>query len=90
MRFDLLIKGGEVVDPGAGQVDKFDVAINRNRISAVDSNIPVESAFRVIDASGQFVTPGLIDLHTHVYHGVGVYGIYADSVASRSGVTCLL
>ena len=72
MRFDLLIKGGEVVDPGAGQVDKFDVAINRNRISAVDSNIPVESAFRVIDASNQFVTPGLIDLHTHVYHGVGV------------------
>ena len=90
MRFDLLIKGGEVVDPGAGQVDKFDVAINRNRISAVDSNIPVESAFRVIDASNQFVTPGLIDLHTHVYHGVGVYGIYADSVASRSGVTTWL
>ena len=85
MRFDLLIKGGEVVDPGADHVGKFDVAINRNRISAVDSNIPVESAFRVIDASNQFVTPGLIDLHTHVYHGDSRRAVkcFAETVSAK-------
>src|SRR5262245_29211656 len=50
MRFDLLIKGGEVVDPGAGYRGKLDVAIKRNRIAAVDADIPAESAFRVVDA----------------------------------------
>ena len=68
MHFDLLIKGGEVVDPGAGYRGRLDVAIKRNRIAAVEPNIPAESAFRVVDASGQYVTPGLVDLHTHVYH----------------------
>jgi dihydroorotase len=90
MRFDLLIKGGDVVDPGGGYSGKLDVAIKRNHIVAVDANIPAESAFRVIDASGQFVTPGLVDLHTHVYHGVTYFGIHADAVAARSGVTTWL
>jgi dihydroorotase len=90
MQFDLLIKGGDVVDPGGGNNGRLDVAVKRNRIAAVDANIPTESAARVIDASGQFVTPGLVDLHTHVYHGVGYYGIHADTVAARSGVTTWL
>ena len=90
MQFDLLIKGGDVVDPGGGNNGRLDVAVKRNRIAAVDVDIPTESAPRVIDASGQFVTPGLVDLHTHVYHGVGYYGIHADTVAARSGVTTWL
>ncbi|MEM7023993.1 MAG: amidohydrolase/deacetylase family metallohydrolase [Pseudomonadota bacterium] len=90
MRFDLLIKGGEVVDPGAGLQGKLDVAVKRNRIAAVEAGIPEESAFRVIDASGQYVTPGLVDLHTHVYHGATYWGIVADPVAARSGVTTWL
>ena len=65
MKFDLLIKGGEVVDPGGGQSGRLDVAIKRNRIAAVDHDIPTDSAVLVIDAGGQYVTPGLIDLHTH-------------------------
>jgi dihydroorotase len=69
MKFDLLIKGGEVVDPGGGFGGHLDVAITRNRIAAVDKDIPPEQAFQVIDASGQLVTPGLVDLHTHVYAG---------------------
>src|SRR5688572_30462332 len=90
MQFDLLIKGGEVVDPGSGKQGRLDVAIKRNHIAAVDANIPAESAARVIDASGQYVTPGLVDLHTHVYHSVTYWGIHADPVAARSGVTTWL
>lgn len=90
MQFDLLIKGGEVIDPGGGQMGALDVAITGNRIAAVDPNIPAESAARVIDAGGQVVTPGLVDLHTHVYHNVTYWGIEADPVAARSGVTTWL
>lgn len=90
MHFDLLIKGGEVVDPGGGYRGPLDVAIKRNRIAAVEANIPQESAFRVVDATGQVVTPGLVDLHTHVYHSATCWGIRADPVAARSGVTTWL
>jgi dihydroorotase len=90
MKFDLLIKGGEVVDPGGGRSGRLDVAIKRNRIAALDHDIPAEAAFRVLDASGQYVTPGLIDLHTHVYHRVTFWGIDPDPVAARSGVTTWL
>jgi dihydroorotase len=90
MEFDLLIKGGEVVDSGSGKQGRLDVAIKRNRIAAVDTNIPAESAVRTIDATGQYATPGLVDLHTHVYHSVTYWGIHADPVAARSGVTTWL
>lgn len=90
MHFDLLIKGGEVVDPGSGYQGRLDIGIKRNRIAAVEANIPAEAAFRVIDASGQIVTPGLVDLHTHVYHSVTTWGVLADPVAARSGVTTWL
>jgi dihydroorotase len=90
MRFDLLIKGGHVVDPGGGHEGQLDVAVKRNRIAAVDTAIPAESAVEVIDASGQYVTPGLVDLHAHVYKGVGYWGVDADSVGSRTGVTTWL
>jgi dihydroorotase len=90
MHFDLLIKGGEVVDPGSGQNGRLDVAITRNRIAAVDRDIPTNAAARTIDATGLYVTPGLVDLHTHVYHSVTYWGIHADPVAARSGVTTWL
>lgn len=87
MRFDLLIKGGELVDPGAGREGPLDVAVVRDRVAAVDRDIPADSARRVIDASGQIVTPGLVDLHAHVFHGVTYWGIRPDPIASRTGVT---
>jgi dihydroorotase len=87
MRFDLLIKGGDVVDGAAGYSGKMDVAINRGRIAAVDRDIPREAAFQVIDATGQHVMPGLVDLHTHVFRGVSFWGVDADVVGSRTGVT---
>ncbi len=90
MHFDLLIKGGTVVDPSQNLHEQRDVAIRRNRIAAVERDIPAESAARVIDAGGQFVTPGLVDLHTHVYYGSTFWGIQADPIAARSGVTTWL
>jgi dihydroorotase len=87
MRFDLLIRGGEVVDPGGGHEGPLDVAIANGRIAAVDRAIPEVAAFRTIDAAGQIVTPGLVDLHTHVFHKVTYWGVDPDPVASASGVT---
>ncbi|HZT84673.1 MAG TPA: amidohydrolase/deacetylase family metallohydrolase [Gaiellaceae bacterium] len=87
MRFDLLIKGGEVVDPGGGHAGLLDVAVSRGRVAAVDHDIPAEAAFEVVDATGRIVTPGLVDLHTHVFHKVTYWGIDPDPVASSSGVT---
>src|SRR5690606_7236448 len=81
--------GGEVVNPG-GQSGRLDVAVRRTRVAAIDRNIPSEAAVRVLDATGQIVTPGLVDLHTHVYHSVTYWGIQADPVAARSGVTTWL
>lgn len=87
MRFDLLIKGGQTIDDAAGLTGRHDVAVTKDRVAAVDRDIPASAAFRVIDATGLFVTPGLIDLHAHVYHGATFWGIDADAVGSRSGVT---
>jgi dihydroorotase len=87
VRFDVLIRGGEVVDPGGGREGSLDVAIEGDRIAAVDRDIPPESAALVVDADGQIVTPGLVDLHTHVFHKVTYWGIDPDPLASRTGVT---
>lgn len=87
MQFDLLVKGGEVVDPGSGLRGSYDVAVKRNRIAAVDRDIPADAAVKVIDATDKIVTPGLVDLHTHVFHGCTYWGVRPDPVASRSGVT---
>ena len=89
MKFDLVIKGGTVVSPGS-RSGKLDVAIKGNRIAAVESGIPYDAAARVVDAGGMIVTPGLVDLHTHVYYNATYWGIHADPVASRSGVTTWL
>ncbi len=87
MQYDLLIAGGEVLDPGAGIVGRQDVAISRGRVAAVEPSIPRGAAARVVDAAGRYVVPGLIDLHTHVFWGADYFGVDADSVACRSGVT---
>ena len=87
MRYDLLIKGGELVDAAAGRHGRFDVAVRRNRVADVAPEIPGDAAYEVIDAGGMLVTPGLIDLHTHVYHGATYYGVEPDNIGARTGVT---
>lgn len=68
-QYDLLLKGGRVIDP-ANQVDKvMDVAIAGGKIAAVKNDIPSSEAGKVVDASGLIVTPGLIDIHVHIGHG---------------------
>lgn len=88
--YDTLITGGQVVDPAAGLVGQYDVAINDGRIATVDAGIDPATAREVIDASEGIVTPGLVDLHTHVYWGATFWGIEADPVAARTGVTTWL
>ena len=89
-QFDSVILGGEVVDPGSGIIGRYDVGIREGRVAAVEPSLASARAEHVIDARGQIVTPGLIDLHTHVYWGVTYWGIEADPVAARSGVTTWL
>jgi dihydroorotase len=88
--YDLLVAGGTVVDPATGTNGLLDVAVKDGRVAAVAAGIARDSAKQVIDATGQLVTPGLIDLHTHIYWGATYWGIEPDPVAARSGVTTWL
>src|SRR5213080_1545462 len=68
-RYDLLLKGGHVIDP-ANHVDAvMDVAVAKGKIAAVEKDIPAGQAGKVVDTSGLYVTPGLIDIHYHIGHG---------------------
>ena len=87
---DLLLKGGEVIDPSQRIRAKMDVAVADGVISAVAPNIDPSSAARVINVDGNIVIPGMIDLHTHVYEGVNQNGINPDLAGVRSGVTTVL
>ncbi|MBK8835698.1 MAG: amidohydrolase/deacetylase family metallohydrolase [Anaerolineae bacterium] len=90
MRFDLLIKNGRLIDPASRRDGQFDVAVYRGRVAAVEPSIPASAASSVVDATGLLVVPGLVDLHTHVYHGATYWGIEPDPVAARTGVTTWL
>ena len=85
--YDLLIKNGELRDPSQNVSRRADLAIADGKIAAIEDNIAADRAVDIIDASGLFVCPGLVDLHTHCYHSATGIGIEADPVAARSGVT---
>jgi dihydroorotase len=92
--FDLLLKGGHVIDPRNKISAVRDVAIKDGRIAAVAANLPPSRALKTVDVSGLIVTPGIIDIHTHVYTGTGERNSYAgdnsvypDGFTFRVGVT---
>ncbi|MGE0360088.1 MAG: amidohydrolase/deacetylase family metallohydrolase [Vicinamibacterales bacterium] len=84
---DLLIAGGHVIDPASGLSAVRDVAIAGGRIRRVGANLPAAGARRVIDARGRFVTPGLVDLHVHVYDAVVPISIDVDTACLARGTT---
>ncbi len=90
MRYDLLIRGGTVVDPSQGLHDVRDVGLSGGKVTALEDAIPADSAKEVLDADGLIVTPGLIDLHVHAYWGVSTYGIDPDVSNLSKGVTTAL
>lgn len=87
VRYDLLIRGGTVIDPGQGVHAPRDVALAGGRIAAVAPDLPAEAATEILDVAGHLVTPGLIDLHVHVYPGVSHYGIDPDQTCLARGAT---
>jgi dihydroorotase len=89
MQYDVLIRGGEVVDPSQNLRGIRDVAVKDGRIAAVDESVGEAEAQHVIDARGLYVVPGLIDLHVHVYTH-GPLGLDADSLCAAGGVTTML
>jgi dihydroorotase len=86
-QYDLLIKNGEVKDPARGFSQRADVAVLDGKIAAIETQIEPDRARDVIDAKGLYVTPGLVDLHTHCYYGGAAIGVEPDKIGPRSGVT---
>ncbi|MBC7235747.1 MAG: amidohydrolase/deacetylase family metallohydrolase [Chloroflexi bacterium] len=87
MTYDLLIKGGEVLDPGQNLRGKLDIAIQGAKIAAIEPDIPEGQAAQVLDAKGKLVTPGLIDLHAHVAWGFSGLSVDPDVEAAKGAVT---
>jgi dihydroorotase len=95
--YELLLRNGQVVDPANNINSKMDVAIAGGKIAKVEANIPREKAKKVVDVSGLYVCPGLIDIHTHVFVGSkpdtfvdGILSLSPDDFSFKSGVTTVV
>src|SRR5712691_10810462 len=88
--YDLLLKGGTVIDPAQNVRGTFDVAVENGKIAGVAANIPASEARRVIHVPGKTITAGLIDLHTHVFDGVAANGVHPDIAGVHAGVTTVV
>jgi len=87
MALELLLKGGRVIDPGQDIDQALDIGIEDGKIAALLEPTETTQARQVIDVTGELVTPGLVDLHTHVYWGGTPSGLKADPISTRTGVT---
>src|SRR3989442_11390226 len=86
-RFDLVLRGGRVIDPARGLDGPYDVGIRGGKIAAVRRGIAAREARKTIDVRQRLVVPGLIDTHAHVYQYVtGAFGMNPDLVGIPSGV----
>jgi len=89
VKYDLLIQHGEVLDPAAGLKGRLDVAVSGGKIAAVAPSIPENDARQTISARGLYVTPGLIDVHAHIFVNAHDMGSHTDRFCQASGVTTL-
>jgi dihydroorotase len=88
--YDLVIRGGRLIDPAQGLDQRRDVAFQDGKVAAVAPTIDAREAREVIAADGRLVVPGLIDLHTHVWWGGTSLSVRPEPVARRSGATTLV
>jgi dihydroorotase len=95
-KYDLLLRGGHVIDAKNHLSAARDVAVAAGKVAAIAGRIDPADASKTVDVSGLYVTPGLVDIHTHVYAGTGEKGSYAgdnsvypDGFTFRSGVTTI-
>jgi dihydroorotase len=89
MKYDLLVTDGEVLDPAAGLKGQLDVAISGGKIVEVAPSLPRDQARRTISARGLIVTPGLVDIHAHIFVNAHDMGGHTDHFCQASGVTTL-
>ena len=89
-KFDLVIKGGDVLDPSQSLKGKSDIGIRWGVVEAIEADIPAARAAKTIDASGKLVTPGLVDLHCHVYPYGSAIGIPADELVQFQCTTTVV
>ncbi len=90
MKYDVLIAGGEVIDPSQRLRGQLDVAVAGDRIAEIGPQLPAGQARHVIDARGRLVMPGLIDLHVHAYRDHTTLGLDPDPLCAAGGVTTML
>jgi dihydroorotase len=88
--YDLVLKGGRVVDPSSGFDGVLDVAVENGAIARVAVGIAPNEAVRVVEVGGKLVTPGLIDLHAHVFEGINRTGVNPDLAGVYAGVTTIV
>ena len=88
--YDLLIRGGRVIDPSQNLSAETDVAIAQGKVARIAANIPATEARSVLDARKMLVSPGLVDVHVHVYDGVAPLGIPADPNCIAKGATTVV
>jgi dihydroorotase len=90
MQLDLPLRAGRVIGPSSGVDAALDMGFSGDRVAALDRDIPAGQAAQVVDATDRIVTPGLIDLPTHVYRGHISLGVDTDRIAARSGEITLI
>ena len=86
-KYELLLKGGRVIDPSQSLNAVADVALTGGRIAAIAPDIDPRDADRTVPVTGQLVTPGLVDLHTHGFAGISHWGVDLDQYCIARGVT---
>jgi len=87
MTYDLILRGGRVIDPSQQLDEVIDIGFSAGKVSRLGPGLKADAGTDVRDVSGYIVTPGLIDLHTHVYWGGTSLGIDAEEFCRKSGVT---